>query len=59
MAKNAELLHIMDLVGPALNEARAYGLQIEVVSSIIQKMREIPEKPLETVISEALGEWDL
>ena len=59
MAKNQELLEIIDLLGPALNEARPYGLQTEVAATVIQKLREVPNRDLATAISEALAEWDL
>lgn len=59
MAKNQETLFIMDLIGPALEEARPYGLQIEVMATIIQKLREVPNRDLATAISDALAEWDL
>lgn len=59
MAKNQETLYIIDLIGPALEEARPYGLQTEVVATVIQKLRETPDRDLPTAISEALAEWDL
>jgi len=59
MAKNQETLFIMDLIGPALEEARPYGLQVEVMATIIQKLREVPNRDLATAISDSLAEWDL
>lgn len=59
MAKNQETLYLIDLIGPALEEARPYGLQTEVVASIIQRMREIPGIDIEVAISDALADWDL
>jgi hypothetical protein len=59
MAKNEETLFIIDLIGPALEEARPYGLQVEVMATIIQKIREVPDIDLQTAISDSLAEWDL
>ena len=59
MAKNQELLEIIDLVGQALNEARPYGLQNEVIASTIQRLQKEPGVDLSVALQDALTDWDL
>ena len=59
MAKNQELLEIIDLVGQAMNEASPYGLQIEVMASTIQQLQKNPKMDLSVAIQNALTDWDL
>ena len=57
--KNQQLLDIIDLVGQALNEARPYGLQIEVMASTIQRLQKEPGVDLSVALQDALRDWDL
>ena len=59
MAKDQNLLEIMDLVGEALNDSRPYGLQIEVVASTIQNIKKNPEMEVSEAIQNAMRDWDL
>jgi hypothetical protein len=59
MAKDQTLLEIIDAVSMALNEARPYGLQSEVMASTIKAIRKDPELDISVAVSDALAEWDL
>ena len=59
MAKNQELLEIIDLIGQTLNEARPYGLQTEVIASTIQQIQKNPKIDLSVALQNALTDWDL
>jgi hypothetical protein len=59
MAKDQTLLDPMELVGQALNEARPYGLQIEVMASTIQRIKKDPDIEIAIALEDALRTWDL
>jgi len=59
MAKNQELLEIIDLVGQALHEASEYGLQIEVMASAMQQLQKNPGMDISVALQNAMLEWDL
>jgi len=59
MAKNQELLEIIDLVGQALHEAAEYGLQIEVMASAMQQLQKNPGMDISVALQNAMLEWDL
>ena len=59
MAKDQTLLDIMDLVGQALNEARPYGLQIEVMASTISNIKKNPDMDVSVALQNAMQDWDI
>lgn len=59
MAKDKDLTEIIDLVGEALHEAAEYGLQIEVMASAMQKLRDNPGMHISIALQHGLNEWDV
>lgn len=59
MAKDENLTEIVDLVGQALYEARPYGLQAEVMASLVQRLQREPGIDLSIALQDALTDWDL
>lgn len=59
MAKNQELLEIVDLVGQAMHEAKVYGLEVEVMASTMQQLQKNPEMDISVALQNAMTEWDL
>lgn len=59
MAKNQELLEIIDLVGQALHEAEPYDLQIEVMASTMQQLQKNPGMDISVALQNAMTEWDI
>jgi len=59
MAKNQELLEIMDPVGQALQEAAPYDLQVEVMASTMQQLQKNPGMDISGALQNAMTEWDI
>ena len=47
------------LINEAIQEASAYGLQIEAITSTIQAIREDPELEISIALQYGLQDWDI
>jgi len=59
MAKNQDLTEIIDLVGDVMHETAEYGLQIEVMASAMQMLRDNPGMDISIALQHGLNEWDV
>ena len=59
MAKNQELLEIIDMVADTLDEAVDYNLTVEVIASSFQALKDNPEMSIKEALQHGLSEWDL
>ena len=59
MAKDLELLKIIDLVSNAMDEAIDYNLTIEVIASSMRALRDNPMMDIKEALKQGLREWDL
>lgn len=59
MAKTAKLLETIDLVGATLAEASHYALEIEVIASAMETLKENPEMEISEALQYGLKEWDI
>jgi hypothetical protein len=57
--KDHTLLEAVDLVGQTLHEAEPYGLQAEVIASVIAEIRENPDMDLSIALQHGLQDWDI
>jgi hypothetical protein len=59
MAKNQELLEIIDLVADTMHEASHYNLHVEVIASAMKALKDNPGMGIQEAINFGLKEWDL
>ena len=59
MKKDQKLLEIIDLVGQALNEAKPYGLEIEIMASTMQQLQKNPGMDISVALQHAMIDWDI
>ncbi len=59
MAKNQELLEIIDMVADTMDEAIDSNLTVEVIASSFQALKDNPEMSIKEALQHGLSEWDL
>jgi hypothetical protein len=59
MAKNQELLDVIDLVADAMDESLAYNLTAEVIASSMVALRDNPGMSIEEALNHGLSDWDI
>jgi len=59
MTKNQDLTEIVDLVAQVMHESAEYDLQIEVIASAMQALRDNPGMDISVALQHGLNEWDI
>lgn len=59
MAKNKDLLKIIDLIGDTMHQAAEHDLAIEVIASAMQTLRDNPGMDISVALQHGLNEWDI
>jgi len=57
--ENEQTLEEIDHIGDCLKDAKAYGLELEVITWALKIMKRNPELSVKQAFSAAMAEWDI